>query len=815
MLPQNLANSYARYKNDTDALASWLASTAHQLGYVAETQTKSSRKKGKNRKVAQKQAAANQNQVRRNYTIAIKDFTVLAQFIASKHEPKVQVPQGLARLLDRTIKARQWFADRLESLVPQASPDKTDSDDRHKYFLSILKEVREILSPCFWETYTPPAEEDATLDDIVNMFEHLDVEDTSAEFENAPNVTIKDNVPDATYRAEKELDDAEEAWVAFHFMLHDLNQLRDEVIHMWNEFRGGHVDLMVASIATNTAVDLVRAMDEDLKPLFARVGDATTMQLMYYFSALPNPPKDMNEYARNGEKLMYDNYNMAETILWPAQQVLQAFCKIIRTVGDPEGKKGFYGTYNPTANRSRMTSKERFQQDRVLLNETMEEIYFYIKTNPTEAPAEDEFTRLLRRMFDTLKPEMPIIFAATLFLDMHHVLQDKAPAGQTLLEASARYAVGNVSDTLNSIKDIKNTNWPKKADQNFQNFVKFIQEEVIDDHNLVYAKRNKRRNIPEPFLLFKLHPWLCGLWRFNILITIMNMSFNFSNAWSAIISMAHVYNAVRNEKMSNMEWKDMDVAINLQGTNQFFTGDPPRTPEDYMKRYALAMGTSVVGMAASSTRPTRGVIASKRGIRTLRQMGPVSRMFRDRFTTRDARLNLRTEDIEKIIEQSEWADEEDSEPSCAESGTGKKSHKTTAKQTSLSDLLSMLKSTLQGEVFEISFDYLTLHRTCWTVLEAIRVACRDDLIRMYGPNYITREEQLPYMPGYIFMSVSNGPQISELVAKGLSTETTMVVLRKAAKALEETLKQGDMATQITEDILPNIFAVDVPEFGEE
>ena len=42
------------------------------------------------------------------------------------------------------------------------------------------------------------------------MFGHLDVEDTSADFENAPNVTIKATVSDAIYRAESQLN-AEEA----------------------------------------------------------------------------------------------------------------------------------------------------------------------------------------------------------------------------------------------------------------------------------------------------------------------------------------------------------------------------------------------------------------------------------------------------------------------------------------------------------------------------------------------------------------------------------------------------------------------------
>lgn len=102
MFPKNISSSYSQYKNDTDTIASWLATTAKRFGYVSETRSKSSRKKGKAR-AADTQSTS---QGRPTYTIAIKDFTILAKFIAAKDEPHIQVPPKFATLLDRAIATR-------------------------------------------------------------------------------------------------------------------------------------------------------------------------------------------------------------------------------------------------------------------------------------------------------------------------------------------------------------------------------------------------------------------------------------------------------------------------------------------------------------------------------------------------------------------------------------------------------------------------------------------------------------------------------------------------------------------------------------
>jgi len=87
MLPLALFGAYRQYKQDTDAVASWLAATARAHGYPADLLAnysppeppKSGRLKGKARKEAAREQAADASGPTHKYTVAIRDFVPLAE----------------------------------------------------------------------------------------------------------------------------------------------------------------------------------------------------------------------------------------------------------------------------------------------------------------------------------------------------------------------------------------------------------------------------------------------------------------------------------------------------------------------------------------------------------------------------------------------------------------------------------------------------------------------------------------------------------------------------------------------------------------
>ncbi|KAG9961424.1 hypothetical protein KCU61_g5475, partial [Aureobasidium melanogenum] len=155
MLPDSLRGSYAIYKEDTDSVATWLASTAKECGYPLDflTETgddlssqKGSRLKCKARKLAKAATSAESGSSESTaysglmtYTIAIKDFIPLAEYIVAFQKPPVKVPSAFIKSLDRAIALRQkhnsWFKD----------IGRSSKGDGHTFFLGVLEQVREIL----------------------------------------------------------------------------------------------------------------------------------------------------------------------------------------------------------------------------------------------------------------------------------------------------------------------------------------------------------------------------------------------------------------------------------------------------------------------------------------------------------------------------------------------------------------------------------------------------------------------------------------------------------------------------------------------
>ncbi|KAF2743197.1 hypothetical protein M011DRAFT_471557 [Sporormia fimetaria CBS 119925] len=793
MLPGNLSSTYSRYKQDTDAIASWLATTAKRFGYVAEAQSRNAR-----RNAARKAKKENKNTPthtgRPTYTVALKDFSVLAKFIAQKEDPKIRVPERLAALLDRTITARQWFSKSISAFL-DVTEEKLRSDDRHVFFLRTLEEVRNTLRPCYSTEHKTKTPQPKDFDDVINLFEHLELEDTSKAFDDAPDVVLPpmDGPADAVYKAEKEEEDIYECYLAFHFFIRDLNRLRTEVSRAWHGVAQGSIDVIAASICTNTAVDLARALEEDLKDLFAKGGGPCKMLEVYYYAQWVTPEM-LKAPPRPLEPVNFETYDAAEALFRPAASILDAFCDLLQANPTPEMKKGFYGTYDPSSDRSKKNGEEKFLEDKILMLEALSEFFYHCRASPGPFPAEDELIISLRQVFKTKKLNMAAIFGMTLFLDIHHTLRANVDQGFTRLCMIADYVRNNITANNEFHTNLSLENWPRQNQMITQFLVEEIKAWVHDDPHRAFAVRMKRLNIPKPFQFYQCHPWFCGLLAYNILARYHEMSIIFANAWGAIMSTAHLYNAVQKEKMLKEHWKDMDAVFAMQGSRPFFVGEAPKDPDEYLKRFGMAMGMSATNLAAKSSRKSKNIVHSKRGPQSMRELAPVLRMFKERFCLPNARRDLRTEDVQKIIEQSEWSFDEDGETSPGimfkDSGEARKRAPGPAKPIEASQLLHVLLPMLNSELVEMGFDYLALHRFCWRLLRSLRDDCRDDLIRMYGPSYVEKEEQFPFIVGYILMTASVTKQLGAGLVKQRNAEVTSAVLQKAAKTLHEMLEAG-------------------------
>jgi hypothetical protein len=785
-----------------DSIAQWLASTAKKHGYVSS--------KGKG---GAKTASASQG--RATYTIAIKEWVALAEFIVGK-TPAVIVPVKLATLLDATISLRQSYSGEVSDVLDDSS-EKRDSDDKHAFFLKVLKKVRDILKPRLPKdrVQTPVPK---TTAEIVNMFENLDLEEPSEAFEQAPDIAPSSS-PEPIYKAERQ-NDLSESFFALCLLLHDFSRLRTEVSVAWGRYKIGALDLLAASVMTNTAVDLARSMTDDLKSMCDKHGGALRMVQIYYAAQCLAAGMSDEHRARPGDDMNFTTFDIAEANFIPAISLLEAFCNVLKVNPTPEMKKGIYGVYQPHSKRSSMSNRDKFKEDKILLLEMLPEFFYYCRTTEpanSRPPVEDELSRGIRTMFKTKEVTLPLAFAVTLFLDIHHMLRDQAALGFDRLNDLTHFVQVDIEEELKFHDGINIETWPEDNDKVVQQFVDTLQFWCHEDQQLICAKKLKRVNVPEPFQLYRKHPWLCGIWKYYVQMRFHEISVVFVNAWGSVISCAHLYNAVGGGKTRDTMWKDLDVLIPLQGEKTFFIGDAPTKPDDCLNRFALAMGASAANLA-KSTRKKKGLIHSKRGPKGLKELGPVLQTFKGRFCDGNGQTELRADDVQKVLECATWEYDlnEDGQVDEVYKDTDVAPKRKTTTHLPAAKLLGIMRDVIHAEMIEVSYDYLRLHRQCWRLLRVVKTQCCDDLIKIYGPDYMVKESELPFIVGYVLMSASKTQELGEILKARLpGQQVTSKVLEDATEVVKSMLDSGAGAL-IVDQILPKALGLQIDfEFEEE
>ncbi|KAM0343526.1 hypothetical protein ACHAPU_008421 [Fusarium lateritium] len=286
------------------------------------------------------------------------------------------------------------------------------------------------------------------------------------------------------------------------------------------------------------------------------------------------------------------------------------------------------------------------------------------------------------------------------------------------------------------------------------------------------------------------------------------------NAWGSITYAAHLYNALLEEGLLQGHWQDMDVVQELLGQSNFFVGDRPKDKEGYLKRFLLQMGYSASAITTHKGQLLRKAkrhqdMASRAGPRGIKGGAPVSTMFIERYLRRSGQVNLSPEDVDEIISRSRFQEEEEDGlvMSQVDNLQGKAQAKRQKKavdggKLAPGELLKPLAMALTAETLEFSFPYLFMHRWTWKFLRQIKEVCDPVLRRSNGPAYIERENQLPFLVGYIFCASCEAPEVDGRDA-----------MRLAAHEFNTLLTQGGVGN-VTLKAASRLYSLEV-EFEEE
>ena len=297
-LPSFLFDNYKRYKEDTNRVVTWLVETSRERGHPLKDQfqtprVSSGRLKGKHRKQAREEAKAGKETIApTRSTITVNQFIDLAEWIANL-KPRVKLPSAIVNHLRSALALRkrctEWFQ-------KNRSEEELVLDNmNHSYFIGVLERVLQILEPNstsetvvsgqknkYVKKFVSEHTSQAEINELTNIYNILSVDDSKALDDGEATIitTVKpltQNVHSrkATppppprnniYEIERTI---EEFVLAFYCFFHDVEELRGYIRSLWLQYKNGTLDLMTASVTTNTAVNLVGCIEDDLHETFS------------------------------------------------------------------------------------------------------------------------------------------------------------------------------------------------------------------------------------------------------------------------------------------------------------------------------------------------------------------------------------------------------------------------------------------------------------------------------------------------------------------------------------------------------------------
>ena len=382
-----------------------------------------------------------------------------------------------------------------------------------------------------------------------------------------------------------------------------------------------------------------------------------------------------------------------------------------------------------------MAAQEKFEENRVLLRRAL--YTSSVPDNVVKAPfPEDELSRGLRMAFVTKHLPLWSIFAAQIHLDIHHTLRQNvvAPFKEVLDIAGSITASINANTQFHTA--LKQKDRPKSNNVLVEQFLESMDvfvlraREVKSEQKLGYPARTFR-----PRMLDTSHPLRCGLIVYGLRMRFQDIGLMYANAWNSILWTYYLYMALHQHGYLDTVWPDLEVVIDRQsdafGTTRLISF------VDYYKLFCLSYGVSATYFAKNSRKTKqRPVQSGDRG--KLKNLAPLSLMFKARYSWESARVDSTMQDLQGILFRAAPKEQEAHVGDLPDATTAVKPQRTKANrlkpqpQPTAVDLLERLRDAMTSESMEFAFDYLLLHRICLRFFALANKRCCSKLAQVEG-----------------------------------------------------------------------------------
>lgn len=577
-MPGFLRTHYLQYKRETAQLSSWLAQTAVSLGYPlgsftphgdtpqprSAAQKRNARKKArvKAKKLAQKASAQEVDNVGHeqtgkdaeggtkvegednnakapplagDYILKIGQFADLARYVADKLPA---IPAEVSHILRRCIHLRNKSAHRF-------SPASDPANDTHRHFIQVLEEVLAIFSA----SQRPDNVASESIGDASNRFAILQTDDQEAE--DLPDIELP-GVSDhegLQFNVEMSLGEAVSAVVMF---FEDVETIRQHIDKLWRDYKHGDVDLVTASVTTNTALELLRGPHDDLMRVVLPVFDHNREKMIWFtFVAMQGytrglPAFDMpdfehlphSDHVRSG---LYDFLHI------PLIQIMNGQVDLLDGDGVPAYRAGAFGVWDPAANHAKFTPRERWVGYEVLLAEGFSDLFALLalgsrdrslgaRLQDAKAHADhnnaffvSEHVRAMAHFFQTKEWDFMTMIGCQAYLDINFALGDTTVKG----EKELRTVAGRMYEALDRRRGIEGPDLPQNWDANNETIAGILRIETKywRDFDLKHIARFVPIMRGTGGRFVERHPMLCGLLLFRLYIRYHDFGLALANTW--------------------------------------------------------------------------------------------------------------------------------------------------------------------------------------------------------------------------------------------------------------------------------------------
>ncbi|KAM0242051.1 hypothetical protein ACHAP5_007449 [Fusarium lateritium] len=701
----------------------------------------------------------------------------MAKHVAETND--VEVPHRTAIALERGIWVRRSFSQQLKD-----SGVRRDrrSDASHSYFVEVLEQVRDYLKPIMEAGLFQPenlskGKKDAKKNPVKNMFKLLNVYTPSESFLNAPDITPEpaSEEEDEKYTVQ-ETETWEDAAFAFVTLLRDYETLTQEVHALWTKYSAGQLDLAVVSVATNTAFQIARAMEESHKPLLDKHGSCFKLASSLFEQYCETVGIDVDQKPHGGV-FNVEAYDMAKPLYIGPMGLLQAFASSCRNNDMTGTYNGVYGWYDERLGAASETPSQRWTQDISAMMELMPDLRF-LSSHRRRGAVEDELMRGVVAMFQTSSsiPPLWLSWAAQIFLD---ILQS---AGENCGRAYGQMKQESlkIQKALMDLPDSQERKKVLEAAMRWDTDPLWTARQAVREYDPQGA-----RNLPQ-FRFLHRNPLHCGLLLHHMRSVLHHSGITTAAYSGGLMVTAQLYHALQQEgRLADLKWEDLEALWKFQGNATFFVGKPPEDREGYFRNFGLSIGLSAANWGTNRRSPQPGEY--KRNQRNMKIDGWVSLSLNNRIATGNPREPWTAAMVEELLIEGRRNETLDGKGHVITdlSSKGKEVEPEPVPKTP-SGVVDELAQVLQKEIPRLTFNYFNMHYIAWNLLTKLKEAFTEAM----GPSflrYVPTEDQLPFVVGYVF-STSSGHGSSDVQERGLSNDALLDI---ATTVVREFLEDGE------------------------